>query len=309
MNLFALLRLSALAIAAAAGLLQTTAAHAQETIRVGYAGSMGVVMDRFLGPAFAQAQKVQYQGIGQGAYGLARLLVGKRLQVDVFVSITPGPVDILREAGMISNAVPIASTQMVISYSSKSRFAAELDAAASGKKPWWQVLKTPGLRFGRTDPATDPQGQNIIFTMLLAQKYYKQPDLVATILGGYQNPAQVFTEPSLLTRLEAGQIDASSGYQSAAISHHLQYIALPDEINLSDPAMVSEWYSKAQFTIRLPNGKETDLTTQPLVFYATALKSARNPALAEKFVQFLLSSEGQEILQDNGYAKPKGGDI
>ncbi|MEP6601950.1 MAG: extracellular solute-binding protein [Nitrospirota bacterium] len=291
------------------GVLQTTATSAQETIRVGYAGSMGVVMDRFLGPAFAQAQNAQYQGIGQGAYGLARLLIGKQLQVDVFISITPGPVNILREAGMIGKAVPIASTQMVISYSPKSRFAAELDAAASGKTPWWQVLKTPGLRFGRTDPATDPQGQNIIFTMLLAQEYYKQPDLAATILGDYQNPAQIFTEPSLLTRLEAGQLDASSGYQSAAISHHLPHVTLPDEVNLSNPAMASDWYSKAQFTIRLPNGKETNLTTQPLVFYATVLNTARNPALAEKFVQFLLSDEGQKILQDNGYAKPKGGDL
>lgn len=291
----------------AAGLLQATVARADGMIRVAYAGSMGVVMDRFLGSEFAKANGVQYQGTGQGAYGLARLLASRQMQADVFVSVTPGPIKVLQDAGLVDEAVPVARTQMVITYSPKSRFAAQLAAAAAGKTPWWRVLETPGLRFGRTDPATDPQGQNIIFTMLLAQRYYHRPDLVAKILGAYQNPAQIFTEPSLLSRLEAGQIDASSGYRSAAISHHLPYISLPAEINLSNPRMVADWYSKVRFAIRLPSGKEASLSTQPLVFYAAVLKNAPEPQLAEKFVQFLQSSEGQKTFEENGYAKAKGG--
>jgi molybdate/tungstate transport system substrate-binding protein len=291
------------------GLAQTTAAWADGTIRVAYAGSMGVVMDRFLGPEFAKANDAQYQGIGQGAYGLARLLAAKQMQADVFISITPGPIKVLQDAGLVGNAVPVASTQMVITYSVKSRFAAQLKEAAAGKVSWWQVLETPGLRFGRTDPATDPQGQNIIFTMLLAQQYYHQSDIASKILGGYQNPEQIFTEPSLLSRLEGGQIDAASGYQSAANSHNLPYIPLPDEINLSNPDMVADWYSKAHFTITLPTGKEESLSTQPLVFYAATLKNAPDPDLAAKFVQFLQSPDGQKTLRQNGYAEPKGGNI
>lgn len=298
-----------LAVMLAAGLLQATAARAEDTIRVAYAGSMGVVMDRFLGPEFAQANGTQYQGIGQGAYGLARLLAAKQLQADVFVSITPGPVKVLQDAGLVSEAVPVASTQMVITYSPKSQFAAQLKEAAAGKMPWWRVLETPGLRFGRTDPAVDPQGQNIIFTLLLAQQYYHQPNLVSKILGTYQNPEQIFTEPSLLSRLEGGQLDASSGYQSAAISHHLPYISLPDEINLSNPNMIADWYSKVHYSIKLPSGKETNLSTQPLVFYAAVLKTAPDPATATKFLQFLESPEAQNVFKENGYAEPKGGKI
>ena len=257
-----------------------SAAQAADALRVAYAGSMGVVMDRFIGPAFAQASGVEYQGIGQGAYGLARQLEGRLLQADVFISITPGPIDIVKKAGLIGPAVPVASTQMVIAYSPKSKFVPEFEAAAQGKKPWHEVLQTPGLRFGRTDPATDPQGQNIIFTMLLAQSFYQQPGLADRILGGYQNPQQIFTEPSLLSRLEAGQIDASSGYRSAASSHHLPYIELPDEINLSNPEMEAKWYKTVQLSIKLPSGKETTLNTQPLVFYATVLKDSKQPALA-----------------------------
>src|SRR5215210_3919796 len=153
------------------GILATSAAKAADVIRVAYAGSMGAVMDRVIGPAFAKANGVEYQGIGQGAYGLARQLEGRLIQADVFVPITPGPVDIVKKAGMVGRAVPVASTQMVIAYSPKNKFVPEFEAAAQGKKHWYDVLQSTGLRFGRTDPATDPQGQNIIFTMLLAQNF------------------------------------------------------------------------------------------------------------------------------------------
>lgn len=288
-----------------AGLLGgSVAAQAAETFRVAYAGSMGVVMDKHIGPAFAKAHDVTYQGIGQGAYALAHQIKSKILQADVFISITPGPIDVLK--GDIGPAEPVASTQMVIAYSPKSRFAAELKAAAEGGKPWYEVLEMSGLRFGRTDPKTDPQGQNIIFSMLLAQKYYKQPGLADKILGAHDNPKQIFTEPSLLSRLEAGQIDATSGYLSAVRSHHLPFIKLPDEINLSNPAMQQDWYGSVHVQMKGPDGKDKTLHTQPLVFYAAVVKDSKHPKLAAEFVAFLQSPEGQKMLTDTGYSSPKG---
>src|SRR3984893_7774533 len=253
----------AAALLICAGTFAASAAQAADVIRVGYAGSMGVVMDRFIGPAFAKANDVEFQGIGQGSYGLARQLEGRLMQADVFVAITPGPIDILKKATMIGPAMPVASTQMVVAYSPKSKFVPDFEAAAQGKKNWYEVLQTAGLRFGRTDPATDPQGQNIIFTMLLSQNFYKQPGLADRILGSYQNPQQILTEPSLLSRLEAGQIDASSGYLSAATSHHLPFITLPDEINLNNPDMDAKWYKTVQFTITLPSDKEGQYCSHP----------------------------------------------
>ncbi len=298
-----------LAISVMGAGIAASKAQAADVFRVAYAGSMGAVMDQLIGPAFAKANGVEYQGIGQGSLGLARQLEGRLLQADVFVPITPGPIDILKKAGMIGPAVPVASTEMVIAYSPKSKFAPDFEAAAQGKKNWYEVLQTPGLRFGRTDPATDPQGQNIIFAMLLAQSFYKQPGLADKILGGYKNQQQIFAEPSLLSRLEAGQIDASSGYLSAATSHHLPFVTLPDEINLSNPDMDAKWYKTVQFTITLPSGKESTLSTQPLVFYAAVVKDTKQPAMSEKFVQFLQSPEGQKLFNDNGYSPPKGGPI
>ncbi len=281
-----------------------TLSAAPRTLRVAYAGSMGAVMDRALGPQFARSAHVGYQGIGAGAYGLAHLIASGRLQADLFISITPGPIRILQRAGLASQALPIARTRMVIAYSPKSRFAAQLAAAARGGTAWWRVLETPGLRFGRTDPATDPQGQSILFTMQLAARYYHQPDLAKRILGSTRNPAQIFTEASLLSRLESGELDASSGYESAVRSLHLPFVALPPQIDLGEPAYAHR-YARATIHVEL-HGKAETVHPQPLVFYAAILKNAADPIAARAFLAFVRSPRGQAILRSFGYRRPLG---
>ncbi|RUL78162.1 extracellular solute-binding protein [Dyella choica] len=285
------------------GLVCATAlAQTSPVIRIAYAGSMGVVMDNAAGPAFAKSHHAAYQGIGQGSYALARLLAAHQLQADVFVTITPGPMQVLKQAGLITAAVPVASTQMVVIYSPHSRFAADFAAASRGEKKWYAVLSEQGLRLGRTDPTIDPQGANALLSLQLAADYYHQPSLLKNVAGALQNPAQIFTEPSLMSRLEAGQIDATIGYLSAAQSHHLPTIALPDEINLGNPDMQKTWYDRA--SIALDNGKI--LQVQPLVFYAGVLANAQQAELGRDFVSFLLSAEGQALFREHGYSAPRG---
>ncbi|AOU97244.1 ABC transporter substrate-binding protein [Acidihalobacter yilgarnensis] len=281
-------------------------AQAKPTLTVAYAGSMGVVMDRHIDPNFAQTHDASIHGIGQGAWALARLLAAGQLHADVFVSVTPGPMQLLISEGLVQHAVPVASTQMVIAYSPKSRFAARFAQAAQGKQAWYRILESKGLRFGRTDPATDPQGRNIILSFQLAALYYRQPNLVKTILGPLRNPRQIFTEPSLLSRLESGQIDAVAGYLSAVRSHHLPYIRLPDEINLGEPAYMQSWYNRASFSVQAAGGKTVQVKPQPLVFYAAVLGKARHPRLAHDFVNFLRSPAAQAMFHATGYSPPQG---
>lgn len=285
-----------------------TSALASNDIRVTYAGSMGKVMDQVLGPAFAREAQGEYQGQGQGAYGMARLLASHKMTADVFVSITPGPMEILKQAGLIDHAVPVASTSMVIAYNPKSQYA-QAFAKANQKQDgsWLNVLATPGLQFGRTDPYLDPKGQNIVFTLLLAEKYYQRPGIAEKVMGSVQNPRQVSLEGGLLTRLESGQVDAAAGYESEVISAKLPYVSLPDEINLSNPQMAKQWYDNVSFTIKDSQGQSKTLHTQPLVYYAAVLKNAPHGVVqGEKFVSFMRSAQGQKLLHDSGYAPPKG---
>lgn len=277
-------------------------------IRVTYAGSMGKVMDQGLGPAFAKTDNGDYQGQGQGAYGMARLLASHKIEADVFVSITPGPMQILKDAGLIDDAFPVASTSMVVAYSPKGKHVAQFEQASQKKdSSWLGLLAQKDISFGRTDPYVDPKGQNIVFSLMLAEKYYKMHGIADKILGSLQNPKQTHQEGGLLARLENGQVDAAAGYESEVRSAHLPYITLPDEINLSNPAMAKQWYDTVSFSIKDSKGRDQLLHTQPMVFYAAVLKNAPNGIeQGKKFVAFMKSAEGQKLFEKFGYAKPKG---
>jgi molybdate/tungstate transport system substrate-binding protein len=273
-------------------------------LQVAYAGSMGSLMDGGVRPAIAKALGAELQGRAQGSTGLANLIVAGSIRPDVFISVTPEPMRIVLKAGKAQSALPIARTEMVIAYSPHSQYAAALaKAGASGAKPWWQILETPDFRFGRTDPNTDPQGLNVIFMMQLAERYYHQPGLANKILGPQINPQQIFQEPQMMARVQAGQLDASSAYKTQPAALGLPFLSLPPEINLGSASMEKE-YQQASLTL---NGKTH--RPSPLVFYSAVLKDAPQPKLAARFVAWLRGPEGCQILaryhyDDPGDAKP-----
>ncbi len=267
-------------------------------LSVAYAGSMGSLMEGAVKVAAARSLQLELHGQGQGASALAQLIVAGSLRPDVFVSITPGPMLAVLRAGKAWGAVPIASTRMVIAYSAESRFAPRLRAAQEGKAAWWQVLEEPGLRFGRTDPATDPQGRNIIFTMMLAAKKYGQPDLVQKILGPTVNPQQISMETGVQSRLQAGQLDAASAYRIQPGAFHLPFLDLPHDVDLSGTDV-----HERNPEIQLQAGGKT-FVPEPLVFYAAALRGASNAAGAEAFVHWLGGAEAQGLLRAADYDSP-----
>jgi molybdate/tungstate transport system substrate-binding protein len=275
------------------------AADALTPLQVAYAGSMASMMDAGVKPAVAKSLNAEMQGRAQGSTGLANLIVAGSIRPDVYISVTPGPMRTVLKAGKTNNAIPIARTEMVIAYSPKSQLASDLGKSGEpGAKPWWQILETPGVRFGRTDPNTDPQGLNIIFTMQLAAVYYQQPDLADKILGRQINPQQIFQEPDVMARLQAGQLDASSAYKTQPGALGLPFLSLPKEISLGDASM-EDTYKKVTVSL---NGKT--LHPAPLVFYAAVLKDAPQPELANRFLTWLQSTEAREILSRYHYDSP-----
>jgi molybdate/tungstate transport system substrate-binding protein len=245
--------------------------------------------------AVARTLKLDMHGRAQGSSALAQLIVGGSISPDVFIPITPGPMLTVLRAGKAEIAHPFAHTEMVLAYSPKSRFAASFDAAAKGKGNWWEVLQEPGLRFGRTDPVIDPQGRNIIFTMMLAARLYKQADLVEKVLGETINKEQIFTEPTVQARLQSGELDAASAYKIQPGPFNLPYVVLPAEINLSGQNVHA-----ANPDLSLSVGGKT-FVPEPLIYYAAALKGARNAEGAAAFIQWLQGGEAQSIFRHLDY--------
>lgn len=273
-------------------------AGALPILSVAYAGSMGSMMEGPLKAAIRSGLHLEMRGRAQGANALARLIVGGIIRPDVFIAVTPGPMMTVLRAGKATSAEPIAHTEMVIAYSPKSRFAPQFEMAAQGRVEWWKVLEQPGLRFGRTDPTADPQGRNIIFTMMLAAKMYHQPDLVEKTLGPTRNAEQIFSEPTVLARLQSGELDASSAYKIQPGPFHLPYISLPRQLNLS-----SERVHQENPGLSLTVAGKT-YYPEPLIYYAAALSDALNSKGAAEFVQWLKSSEAQSIFRRYDYDAP-----
>ena len=265
------------------------------SLEVAYAGSMSSIMEGPIKVAAARNLGLDLHGRAQGSNGLAQLITSGSIRPDLFICITPGPMYTVLRAGKCESAQPIAGTEMVIAYSPKSRFAPALEGAANGQGRWADILQTPGFRFGRTDPATDPQGRNIIFTMMLAAKHYGRPELVQNILGPVVNERQIFTEPTLQARLQSGEVDAVAAYKFQPGPFFLPYIALPKEVNLSDPRTAERY---PDVTLDLDG---VAYRPEPLAFYAAVLRGARNSEAAGRFAQWLLSEAAQALFRRNDY--------
>jgi molybdate/tungstate transport system substrate-binding protein len=270
-------------------------AHA-EPIEVAYAGSMGALMDRGIGPEIARSLGAELRGRAQGSTGLANLIVAGSIRPDVFIAVTPSPMRTVLKAGKAECGIPIARTEMVIVYSPRSRYATQF--ARRDGPPWWQILEHPDLRFGRTDPNADPQGLNVVFMFQLAEAYYHQPRLADRILGPQLNPRQIFQEPEVMARLQAGQLDASAAYKSQPEAMGLPFVALPREINLGDAALAKEYRAA---TVML-NGKT--LHPLPLVFYAAVLRDAPHRKLADCFLAWLEGADARAIMTRYHYDPP-----
>jgi molybdate/tungstate transport system substrate-binding protein len=285
---------------AVAGLPSQLMAAGTSVLDVAYAGSMASMMEGPIKALAAQSLGLELHGRAQGSSALAQLIVGGSIQPDIFIPVTPGPAVTVLRAGKAESALPIADTEMVIAYSPKSRFATRFEAAARNKDEWWRILLEPGLRFGRTDPVTDPQGRNIIFTMMLAAKVYKQADLVERVLGKTINQQQIFTEPTVMARLQSGALDASSAYKIQPGSLKLPYITLPKEINLSGQNVHAD-----HADVMLVVGGKT-YSPEPLIYYAAVLKDSPNAKGAAAFLEWLKSDEAQAIFHRYNYDPPGG---
>jgi len=293
-----------LALALAALSVPGSAAEAPKgEVSVLYAGSLVNLMEKDLGPAFAQASGYSYQGEGKGSVALARMIKDGLRQPDVFVSADPKVNDLLMgkaNGDKVRWYGLLFRNEMVVGYNPKSRFADRFAKAAAGELPFYEALEGKGLRLGRTDPKLDPKGYRTIILFELAEKYYRQPGLTAKILGAPGNPEQVFPEEQLEARLETGQLDAGVFYRNEAEERGLAYIALPRKINLGDPAL-DKTYAEADYV----DAAGKTFRGGAIVYSITVPENAPHRQGALAFVEYVMSDAGRGILRKHGLASVK----
>ena len=260
-------------LATGLSLLTAPAALAAGKVNVLYAGSLVNLMEHGVGPAFDKASGDTFQGYAGGSSGLANQIKGKLRQGDVFVSASPKVNDSLTGAAngdWVSWYITFAQSPLVIGYNGSSKFAADLKS-----KPWYQVLQEPGIKIGRTDAKLDPKGALTVTLMKQAETFYKSAGLSEKIIGAPDNPAQVLPEETLVGRLQSGQLDVGFFYSTETADAKIPALSLPAEIA-----------PKAVYTV-------------------TILHNAPNADGADKFVAFLLGTDGQNVMKEHGLGVQK----
>lgn len=202
-----------------------------------------------------------------------------------------------------------ARNEIVICYTDKSRYGDKVNG-----QNWYKILAKPNVKWAFSNPNDDPCGYRSLMTMALASIYYKEPNLFSTLVGKISGfvwekgkeilittPATLATtknifirpkEVELLGLLESGAIDYAFEYKSVAQQHHLHYVTLPAEINLSDLTH-KDFY--AQVKVQLSNGKVVQ--AKPIVYGISTLKKTRRPKEAKLWEDFVTGEEGVEILK------------
>jgi molybdate/tungstate transport system substrate-binding protein len=295
---------STLMAAIAAGIPTALLAEAPATLNVASAGSIRPMLEGPLKTGAAQTLKLDLHTHAKGADAVAQSIVDGSLRADVFIPVTPGPMLSVMRAGKAETAYPIGTTEIVLVYSPKSRFASQFEAAAhnnanQGTAKWWEILQQPGFRFAHGDPAGDPGGRNAIFTMMLAAKKYSQPNLVKKLFGPTFTPPPATPGSNSLQSLQNGDLDAATSYKIGTDWAHLPSIDLPPDINLSGRNVHAEHPD-----VSLTLGDKT-YYPEPLVYYAAVLKGAANPQGAIAFTKWLQGHEAQAIFRRYKYGSPR----
>ncbi|HUW60104.1 MAG TPA: extracellular solute-binding protein [Candidatus Bathyarchaeia archaeon] len=260
-----------------------------------HAGSLAVPMREIAGAFMEEHPGVRVLREAAGSRESARKISDLQRPCDILASADYAVIDSLLIPDFADWNIRFAGNEMAIVYRDESRRAGELTAGN-----WFHVLLRDDVAFGRSDPNTDPCGYRTILTLKLAETYYGEPGLVERFIKKdteYVRPK----ETDLLALLETGSVDYVFLYRSVGLQHGPNWLALPDAINLKNPALADRY---AGVSVEL-TGKEPGTVIrqkgEAMVYGVTIPKNARNPAAAEAFLEFLLSKDkGLAILEKHG---------
>jgi len=222
------------------------------------AGSLQHALEHGLQPAV----DVPIQVEAHGSATVARMLAEGQRDPDIVAvadtALFAGPLSPPWYAVFTSNAV-------VLAYNAETDGGERI--AAAGPERWYEPLLDETVSLGRTDPEQDPLGYRTLFTLALASRYYEDaPDLRERV----PTREQVYPETALLSQFETGSIDAAVAYRNMAVERGYDYLALPAQIDLSDPAHATEWYGTVAY--ELPSGQR--IRGSPISYGATLRTSS-----------------------------------
>jgi len=268
---------------------------AEQKLIVFHAGSLSVPFRKISRMFMTDHPDVTILLEAAGSRSCARKISDLGRECDVMASADYTVIDNLLIPEHASWNIKFASNEMAIVYTDHSKRHGEIDA-----ENWFDLLLDPDVTFGRSDPDADPCGYRAVLTMKLAEKHYGSSGL-AGLLFEKDNRFIRPKETDLLSLLETGTIDYIFLYRSVAQQHCLEYLVLPDEVNLKNPEFTDMYGSVSVEISGKKPGEKIVKTGAPMVYGITIPANSRSPGLAHRFVDFILDPEkGMKIMKEAG---------
>lgn len=281
---------------------------AKEIITVFHAGSLAVPFADVEKAFEAKYPQYDVQREASGSIAAARKISEIGKAADVMASADYNVINNLLIPNHAKFNAQFATNEMVIAYTSKAKYANEINS-----QNWPEIFLRDGVKVGHSNPNMDPCGYRSILVTKLSEEYYKIPGFFDKLFGygesykvGEEDRKKVIVRPKetdLLGLLEANAYDYLYIYKSVAAQHGLNYITLPKQVSLKDNEFI-DFYKTASFDIT--GNKPGEFITEKgeaMIYSITVAQNKKSPANKEgaiKFVNFVLSDEGQEIMIKNG---------
>lgn len=266
----------------------------EKNLVIFHAGSLSVPV-RKLTEAFEKANPgVRVLAEAAGSLHSARKITDLGRTCDIMLSADHIVVSSMLIPRYASWNIRFATNEIVIAYRPESAY-----ASIFRDDNWPDILLKEDVIIGRADPDADPCGYRTVFAARLAEEHYGRPGLADSLLSknrDYIRPKEV----DLVALAETGVIDYMFQYRSVAIQHGLRYLVLPEEINLSSPALAEQY---GRVSCMIPGetpGTRTAVRGDFISYSGTIPDNAPQKGLAMKFFAFMLGDEGRAIFRECG---------
>jgi len=266
----------------------------ERTLTVFNAGSLARPMRAVL-DTFARREGVAIAQESAGSLESARKLTELGKMPDVIALADADVFPQYLVPAHVATYTLFARNRMVVAYTDRSRYANEMQTST-----WSDILTRTDVEVGRSDPELDPNGYRTLMVWQLAERSLGQRGLAARLEAQAVARNVRPKEADLVGLLEAGELDYIWSYESMAKAIGFRYVLLGDSVDLSVPEL-ADVYRAASVTVRgAESGSRVTFTGAPIVYAFAVPREAPQPALAQRFAEFLVSTEGKEILRREG---------
>ncbi len=261
-----------------------------------HAGSLSVPFATMEKTFEGKYPKVDLQREASGSQKAARKVSDLGKPCDIMASADYKVIDKLLIPDFAGWNIRFATNQLVVCYTDKSKYAKEINA-----DNWYRILGKEGVVWGHSDSNLDPCGYRSLMVLQLAEEYYQKPGLYDTLIANRPKENIRPKSVELVSLLQTGNMDYAWEYLSVAVQHGLEYVVLPDEINLGNYKHDS-LYARAvvKVTGKKP-GTFMNIKGKSCTYGVTLIKDAPNKTAAIAFLKYMLDSDGGlKVLKEMG---------